>query len=287
VRVEVNGVRLFFEVFGGKLAIDGPRMREKPTLILLHGGPGVGDHSNFRPLFEGLSDVAQVVCLDQRSNGRSDRGPESANNLAQWGDDLRAFCDALDIQRPVVLGNSFGGMVAMSYATRHPEHPGKLILSSTMARGSSHYFEPSVAMFERLGGAEIGALARQMLGGTVTPELGVRWVRDVFPFYTQTKGQFQEADAQSRIAMNRELGRAFASGEMRSWDHLHELGKIRCPVLLLAGELDPICPIACAEDIAKAIPAELLTYKRYAKCGHGAYRDTPEALEDIRRFVAE
>lgn len=44
------------------------------------------------------------------------------------------FCDALGIGHPAVLGWSFGGMVAMAYAARHPDHPAKLILQSTMAR---------------------------------------------------------------------------------------------------------------------------------------------------------
>ena len=39
--------------------------------------------------------------------------------MAQWGDGLKAFCDALGIERPIVYGASFGGMVALAYATRH------------------------------------------------------------------------------------------------------------------------------------------------------------------------
>ena len=46
----VNGVRLFFDVEGGKLVPDGPAMREKPTLLLLHGGPRA-DHSIYKPAF--------------------------------------------------------------------------------------------------------------------------------------------------------------------------------------------------------------------------------------------
>jgi hypothetical protein len=48
MHVLVNGVRLFFDVEGAKLMPDGPAMREKPTLLLLHGGPGF-DHSIYRP----------------------------------------------------------------------------------------------------------------------------------------------------------------------------------------------------------------------------------------------
>ena len=120
MHVLVNGVRLFFDVEGGSLVPDGPAMREKPTRLLPHGGPGL-DHSIYKPAFSGLSDVAQVVFLDHRGNGRSDPGPREGWTLAQWADDVHAFCETLGISRPIVYGASFGGTVALAYATRHPE----------------------------------------------------------------------------------------------------------------------------------------------------------------------
>src|SRR6059036_1567350 len=127
MRIAIGDVRLFFEVEGEKFTVDGPVMREKPTLLLLHGGPGF-DHSLYKPGYSELADVAQVIYLDHRGNGRSDAGPKESWTLAQWGDDVRAFCDALGIVKPIVLGVSFGGMVAMAYAARHPSHPAKLVL---------------------------------------------------------------------------------------------------------------------------------------------------------------
>ena len=109
---------------------DGPTMREKPTLVLLHGGPGF-DHSIYKPLFAQLADIAQVVFLDHRGNGRSEHGPREMWTLAQWGDDVHAFCETLGIVHPIVLGTSFGGMVALAYATQYPAHPAKLILLNT------------------------------------------------------------------------------------------------------------------------------------------------------------
>src|SRR5213594_1469826 len=107
MRVLVNGVRLFFDVEGASLVPEGPTMREKPILLLLHGGPSF-DHSIYKPAFSALADVAQVVFLDHRGNGRSDPGPQEAWTLAQWGDDVRAFCELLGIAHPIVLGASFG-----------------------------------------------------------------------------------------------------------------------------------------------------------------------------------
>ena len=133
MHVSVNGVRLFFDVEGAKLVPDGPIMREKPVLLMLHGGPGA-DHSIYRPAYSALADIAQIVYLDHRGNGRSEDGPRESWNLAQWGDDVRAFCDALGIVDPIVLGASFGGMVALAYATRHPAHPSKLVSDQHRSR---------------------------------------------------------------------------------------------------------------------------------------------------------
>src|SRR5262245_11265120 len=185
MRVLVNGVRLFFDVEGASLVPDGPSMREKPTLVLLHGGPGF-DHSIYKPAHSTLADCSQVIYLDHRGNGRSEAGPKEAWTLARRGNDVRAFCDALGIERPVVLGSSFGGQVAMAYATRHSSHPAKLILISTEAVGGSHK-ERKIAMFEHLGGREVGAMARRrFLEGHTDKETLDAWLRIAFPLYTRT-----------------------------------------------------------------------------------------------------
>jgi proline iminopeptidase len=88
------------------------------------------------------------------------------------------------IEKPIVYGASFGSMVALAYATRHPEHPGKLILVSTEAAGTS-YPERRVTLFERLGGPEVGALARRrFLEGKLDAEDLEAWGRLAFPVST-------------------------------------------------------------------------------------------------------
>src|SRR3954470_1085916 len=86
MHVLVNGVRLFFDVEGAALVPDGPSMRQKPTLLMLHGGPGA-DHSIYKPDYSSLADIAQIVYLDHRGNGRSEDGPRERWRLSQWGDD--------------------------------------------------------------------------------------------------------------------------------------------------------------------------------------------------------
>src|SRR5437660_1348200 len=110
MRVDIgNGVRIFVDTDGGRLVPEGPQMKERPTLVMLHGGPGY-DHSVLRPAFSALNDVAQVVYYDHRCHGRSDRCDFADCNLATWADDLVRLCGVLGIVKPIVFGQSFGGM---------------------------------------------------------------------------------------------------------------------------------------------------------------------------------
>lgn len=286
MRVLVNGVRLYFDVEGAALVPDGPAMRQKPTVLLLHGGPGF-DHTSYKPAYSALTDIAQLVYLDHRGNGRSEDGPQELWTLAQWGDDVKAFCDIVGIVDPIVLGVSFGGFVAMSYATRHPEHPAKLILISTEAKGQS-YLEQRVALFESLGGPEVGALARRRFletGGHKDQASVEAWQRLALPLYTR-KGHDPEmmARALRRPAVLQWFTRP--GGEVTSFDLVPDLHRISCPTLVMGGEDDPMTPIACQVDIAAALRPDLVRFERFADCGHGVVSDQPErAFAVIRDFI--
>ena len=285
MHVLVNGVRLFFDVEGASLVPDGPVMREKPTLLLLHGGPGF-DHSIYKPLYSAFADIAQVIYLDHRGNGRSEAGPQESWTLAQWGDDVGAFCDALGIARPIVLGVSFGGMVAMAYATRHPLHPAKLVLVSTEAAGDS-YLERRVELFERFGGPEVGALARRRFFETRGQDEAMieAWRRLAMPLYTRTP---RDPDMMSRRVARPEVLHWFSrpGGEGHTFNMLADLKRIACPTLVLGGEDDPMTPIASQLDIAAALPQHLVRFERFANAGHGVAPDAPEpAIAIIRNFI--
>jgi len=285
MHVLVNGVRLFFDVEGAKFVPDGPVMRERPTLLLLHGGPGA-DHSTFRPAYAPLADIAQIVYLDHRGNGRSEHGPREAWNLAQWGDDVAAFCDALGIANPIVLGVSFGGMVALAYATRHPAHPSKLVLISTAASGDEH-LERRVALFERFGGPEAGALARRrFLEVRGHDEASIEaWRSLALPHYTRTPRDPDWGRRQlARPAVLQWFTRP--GGESQTFDLFADLHRIRCPTLIMGGEDDPMHPIESQADIAAALPPHLVQFERFADCRHAVIPDAPErGIAAIREFI--
>ena len=287
MHVLINGVRLFFDVEGAKLVPDGPAMREKPTLLLLHGGPGF-DHSIYKPAYSALADIAQIIYLDHRGNGRSEDGERESWNLAQWGDDVRAFCDTLGIVNPIVLGASFGGMVALAYATRHPDHPSGLVLISTEAAGGTH-LDRRVALFERFGGPEVGALARRRfleVQGQADRAALDAWRQLAMPLYTRTA---RDPDMARRAVSRSEVLHWFTrpGGESHAFNMFPDLGRIQCPTLVLGGEDDPMIPIECQADIAAAVPPHLVQFERFANCRHAVVPDAPErAMAVIRDFIA-
>lgn len=276
--VTVNGARLFFDVDGAKFAPDGPRMRERPTLLLLHGGPG-GDHATFKPAFSRLTDVAQLVFLDHRGNGRSTYGDPSTWRLDQWADDIVAFCAALGIERPVVLGYSFGGIVAQAYATRHPGHAGRLILYSTTPKVDR---AETFAVFERLGGAEARAVAERHL---THPDAASReaYTRVCGPLYNRRGSK--DPDAPERAVRNNAVSDHWfgPGGESTRFDFRAGLARVQCPTLVMAGEDDPITPISRSEAIAASLPAHLLRFERFANAGHGVHNDDPAAAFAVLR----
>jgi pimeloyl-ACP methyl ester carboxylesterase len=135
-------------------------MRPRPTVVLVHGGPGGYDHSYFEPAFSAQTTRAQVVYVDLRDHGRSARHDPAAWTFEACADDVRALCEHLGIDRPIVFGHSMGGIVAFLYGARHPDHPGALVLQSTTARFD---LERLVAGVERAAGAEVGRHGMELL----------------------------------------------------------------------------------------------------------------------------
>jgi proline iminopeptidase len=278
MRVEVNGVRIFFDVVGPALVPDGLAMRERPTVVVLHGGPG-SDHVVGRDSLTPLADVAQLIFFDMRGHGRSDVSDAEHWTLNQWADDVVGLCAALGIEKPVVMGQSFGGYVAMAYAARHPQHPGKLIIGST--RGTPPRMARQLQVFERLGGVEARAIARRFLEDP-SQENFPDFIRVCLPLYNRTP---QDLKSGRRATLTPQVMEHFRRGELMSLNLLPGLSRVECPTLVYGGEDDPMIPIEEQEEIADALPLDLVQFHRISNAGHGPYRDDPQFLDVLREFI--
>jgi len=280
VKVRAGDVDLYFDVEGVSLEADGASLKQRPTIVLLHGGPGA-DHNYFKPIFSRMTDVAQVVYLDQRGHGRSDRSDRMT--LDTWADDVRHFCEALHIEKPVVLGNSFGAEVAMAYATRHPDHPGKLVLDGGGARVD---FDAMGAVFERLGGPRAREVAEKFWSSPFDPNSDYFSV--CLPLYSQRQDEKAFVDAMTRTTWNTDLIGLYLDELAHQIDFRPDLHTIACPTLILAGADDPVAPLESAREIADRIDPALVHLEVFEGCGHGVFREDPDrAFAVLREFVCD
>jgi pimeloyl-ACP methyl ester carboxylesterase len=278
MQVEVNGTRLWFDVDGPALVPDGPAMRERPTVVLLHGGPASYDHSYFKPDFAPLTRHAQVVYLDLRDHGRSARHDPADWTFEVCADDLRAFCDTVGIAKPVVYGHSMGGFVAMLYGARHPGHAAALVLQSTSARFD---LTRLVEGFRRFGGDEVGELARRDFGGD--PVTDEQWAR-VFAVFGP---RVPNAPQLARRIRNPELG-AHGIELLRSFDVVDQLARIECPTLVRVGEFDPVTPVDASHEIVDALPRGVGRLEVIEAAGHFPWKDVPDRYWPvIESFVTQ
>jgi pimeloyl-ACP methyl ester carboxylesterase len=271
MQTDVNGTRLWFDVEGPALVPDGAEMRQRPTVLLVHGGPGVYDHSYFKPDFAVLAEHAQVVYLDLRGHGRSDWGDAGAWSFETCADDVRTFCDTLGLARPIVFGHSMGGPVVLLYGARHPGHAAGLIVQSGFAR-----WDPPrmVEGFRRVAGDEVAEIAERAFGGDEVSE--EEWARVYAAFGLRVPDEERESGTPKNLELN-----SHGMELIRRLDIVDQLRRVGSPTLVSVGELDPVTPVAAAEEIVDALPDGIARLEVTAQAGHFTWLDAPDKFWPI------
>lgn len=104
-----------------------------PPVVLIHGsGPGVTSYANWRLVIPELARDFHVYAPDMVGFGFTDRPEGITYGLTTWADQTLALMDALDLQKVSLVGNSFGGSIALRIASQHPDRVDKLVLMGSM-----------------------------------------------------------------------------------------------------------------------------------------------------------
>ncbi len=276
---QLGDVRLFFDIDGAGLVPDGATMRERPVLLLAHGGPG-GDHSGYKPVLHALTDRAQLVYFDHRGSGRSQRCDPATYTLATNVADMEALRQYLGVERIVACGASYGGVVAQAYALTYPQHVAALIvLASVSDAGFLPLAQHNLAERGTPAQHEQGAL---LWAGAFPDDAAVAHFFEVMaPLYSL---RYDPARANEKRGRAIYSAAAINKGFTEVLPNLNltpRLPDITVPALVIGGRHDWICPPVYAELIAQQLPhADLRIFEQ---SGHSLLQDEPAALLDVLR----
>ncbi len=237
------------------------------TLVGLHGGPGA-NHRALRRLGELAGDGLQVLLYDQLGSGKSDRpDDDSLWVVPRFVEELETVRTSLDLGRVHLMGQSWGGFLALQYVLDHPEGVKSLVLSNTAASTAECYRGMTQLKLDL--GADIFArmVMREGQGDVESEEykadvmqLYARHLRRSTPF--EIERSIREYEEVMAPFMG-DFGRAYftmwgpheflLTGTLADWDVTGRLGEIQAPTLILCGwydEVDLRCHRILAERIA-------------------------------------
>jgi proline iminopeptidase len=263
------------------------------SMIVLHGGPDF-DTAYLLPELDQLTDAYRLIYYDQRGRGKSAEGvrPEEVT-LASDLADLDAIRTRFQVDAPVLLGHSWGTVLALEYALRNPSRVSRLILMNPAPVSASQLAVLRTSYVGQLGSEmerqrEIMASAAYKQGEPETVAAryrihfrhALRQAADYDKLMARMSAQFRAQGTNGILkawAIESRLYRD--TWDIADYDLLPKLRSLRTPTLVIVGENDFI-PAEIAAQIASALPgATLATIK---DCGHFAYL---ECGAEVRKAI--
>ncbi|KFO68250.1 2-hydroxy-6-oxo-2,4-heptadienoate hydrolase [Smithella sp. SCADC] len=237
-------------------------------VVLIHGsGPGVSAWANWRLVIPKLAARRRVIAPDMVGFGYTERPENIDFNMDMWGKQLVDFLDALNLEQVDLVGNSFGGALALWMAIYHPDRIHKLVLMGSMGtefkitKGLDHVwgYQPSLEAMRVAINSFVydKAIATEDL-------VKMRYEASIRPGYQETFGRMFPAPRQKGVDM---MASKYA-----------DIAAIRHETLIIHGREDEIIPIETSMTLFQLIPNAQL--HMFGKCGHWTQ------IEQNLRFVA-
>ncbi len=284
-RIEVDGHRVWYRRVG----------EGGVPLLLLHGGPRSG-HDYLEPL-AGLARYRAVIFYDQLGCGRSDQPDDRSlwriERFVREVDTVRA---ALGLDRVHILGQSWGGWLAIEYMLSAPQGVAGLVLASTSA-SIPQFVDEAWRLIGEMPDAISEAIRHHEAAGEYDhPDFEAA----VDAFYKRHLCRLDPwPDALLRSDKNVETGSGGHTvyntingpteftviGNLKDWDRIDRLGEITAPTLITVGRYDEITP-ACAETIRQGIAgSRVVVFENSAHCAH--LEETEAYLATVEAFLAD
>ena len=266
--LSLETARIFYEVIGAG-----------EPIIVIHGGPGL-DHSYLQPGLDALAIRNTLIYYDQRGTGRSVAALDStAINLDAFISDIDVLRQALGYERVNLLAHSWGALLGIEYAARHPEATGGLILMNPVEPGTRF----SVQLDQRRTAArtpedstELAALRAMEGFAARDPATLSQAYRVMFRQTLRDRARIEELEldlAESTAKNGPDVAQLIGTsiGEVDWWDRL---SAIQTPTLVLHGRYDAM-PLAMSQALAAAFPTGRVVV---LESGHFPYLEARDAL---------
>jgi len=250
--IERDGVSLSYEDAGDEL----------PPLVLVHGWGC--NHTFMAPQFNHFRGDHRVVTVDLRGHGRSDK-PRQSYSIPAFADDLAWLCRQRGIERPIVVGHSMGGAIALEWAAEEPERLAGIVLLDTAV----------------LPAPDVWAGVQPVIAGLHTPRY-----RDVVrqfatdAFFLPTDNPQRKAWAIDAILETPQHVLASAFEEIFAWDSEAAIARCKVPTLYIASTR----PRGDVDRFAQVCPQ--LTHGQIVSSGHFLQMEVPNQVNEmISRFL--
>jgi pimeloyl-ACP methyl ester carboxylesterase len=241
-------------------------------VVLIHGsGPGVTSYANWRLVLPALAENFRVVAPDMVGFGFSERPANIEYGVQTWADQVVGLMDTLELPKAHLVGNSFGGAIALRIATQHPDRVGKLVLMGSMGvpfpitEGLERVwgYEPSFENMRKV--LDVFAYSRDLVNDELAE---VRYRASIQP-------GFQESFAAMFPAPRQRWVEAMCTPE-------DEIRQLPHRTLIVHGREDQVIPVQTSLRLMELIDNADL--RVFSHCGHWSMI---ERTRDFNRNVSE
>lgn len=278
----IHGFKMYFDVEGSGYVAEGAGMKQKEPCVFLHGGPG-SDHSDFKPWMSPLADEYQLIYIDHRGNGQSERTELASCTIEQMADDLEAFRQYLGLDKLIVAGHSFGGMVAQMYATKYQEQIAKLILICTAP--SIDFWKDALAFAQNVATPQQLEVLPNLFEGRIKDEEELeKWWELCLPLYFYKRDPKLMHEVSARPIGSLEVSNYMFKHEMPNYDVRSKLPNVQTKTLVVAGRHDWITPVTQGEEIHRLLPHAKLEV--FEESGHMPFIEEQEKfINTVKAFL--
>jgi proline iminopeptidase len=252
------------------------------AVVILHGGPG-HDHTMFGDALDPLGDEYRLLFVDQREQGRSDRG----GRVEDWTlKQLAADVDALGVEPYAVLGHSYGAFVALQHALDSKRPPLGTIISSGLP--SKRWLETLPETLDTFEPSELRDQVKASWEAEATVETDAderKLIAAQLPFHFADPHDSRIGSIDlDKMHFSPAVTRAAAQDDYGAIDLEDRLSDIKHPVLVMTGRHDRLCTAAAAEFMAERIPGARL--KLLVRSAHMGFIEEPDNyLRAVRYFL--